>query len=126
MALDTFYIPTNTPNLINFPVLRSQQANINALMTYALRVSSALADYNSGKYNKIDLNMGELQQNIDLCRSTCYTLGTASSIPFDVLVELRKFQDQFQNVMTIYRVKGAAVVGTPTSTTTTTTQGGGV
>jgi hypothetical protein len=129
--LDTFYLPKEAPNLVNYPVLRAQQANMNVLMTYALRVSSALTDYNEARYDKIDLNMDELQSNIQLCRDTCYALGTDVSVPFDVLIDLRKFQEQFQNIAYLYRTQGKAVIGTPsnsasTSTTPTSMLGGGI
>jgi hypothetical protein len=121
--LDTFYLPKEAPSLVNYPVLREQQGNMGALMTYALRVASALTDYNEARYDKIDLNMDELQNTIQLCRDTCYALGTATAVPFDVLVELRKFQEQFQNLLYLYRTQGKVVIGAPTATAST---GGGV
>ncbi|WP_017814477.1 hypothetical protein [Paenibacillus shenyangensis] len=86
---DTYYLPNTEPSFINYPVLRDEQANIEAIVTYAERAYSALYDYNEAIYDRVDINTDELEQYIDLCRRTCNALGTSDRVPHDVLIELR-------------------------------------
>jgi hypothetical protein len=116
MPLDTFYLPKESPSFVNFPVLRDEQVNIETLVSFALRVNSALVDYIEARYSKIDLNMDEVEQHITLCRGVCERLGMADNVPFDVLLELRVFQKQFQNIRLLYRTQGKNLIGTPDKT----------
>lgn len=123
MALDTFYLPKEAVSFVNYPVLREEQGNIETLMTFALRVHSALTDYNEARYDKIDVNMDEVETNINQCRATTLRIGTSDRIPFDVLFELRKIQHTLQNLRYLYTQQGKNLIGTPT---TSTTSGGGL
>lgn len=124
MPLDTFYLPKESISYINYPVLREQQANIEAILMYALRVHSALSDYNENTANRIDLNVDELREYIDLCRKTCAAMGTAERVPFDVLIEIRNIMADLMKLHYKYSVFGSSMFGTPTNLTTS--EGSGV
>jgi hypothetical protein len=113
MPLDTFYLPKESISFGNFPVLRDVQTDLESIMTFALRVNSALIDYNEAKYDKIDVNMDEVGRNIDLCRATCSTLGLADKVPYDILLEVRSIQTQLQSIRVMYRTMGKDVIGVP-------------
>lgn len=123
MALDTFYLPKEAVSFVNYPVLRDEQSNIESLMTFALRVNSALTDYNGAVFDKIDINMDEVERNIEQCRATNLNLGTSDRIPFDVLFELRKIQHALQQLRYLFSQFGKNLVGTPTVSSDS---GGGV
>jgi hypothetical protein len=109
-------LPFEVLNYTNFPELRTQRNNIEALQTYAMRMNEAITDFESGKYDKIALSDSELQTNIDLCRTVCEALGNASNVSFDVLMTLRDIQTTMQNVMYLKTTYGDLYVGTPTVT----------
>lgn len=115
MPLDTFYLPAESISYINFPVLRDQQPNIERIIAYTLRMHTALTDYDESAADRIDINSGELQEYIDLCRATCEALGTAAAVPFDALIELRNIQAEMLNVMYLFRSFGNTMFGTPTA-----------
>lgn len=119
MPLDTFYLPKESISYINYPVLREQQPNIEAIMTYALRVHSAVTDYNENVADKIDINTDELREYIDLCRKTCEAMGLAESVPFDVLIEVRNVMAEFLNLSYLASTFGSTIFGKPTITSTT-------
>jgi hypothetical protein len=119
MPLDNFYLPKESVTLVNYPVLREQRDNIEQILIYVLRVESALVDYNEARYDKVDLNTDEINQYVDLCRTVTYALGTAESVPYDILIELRNIQAQLYSLVYINRQEGTTVFGTPTTTTTT-------
>ncbi len=108
---DTYYLPNTEPSFINYPVLRDEQTNIEAISTYAERAYSALYDYNEAIYDRVDINTDELEQYITLCRQTCSNLGTADRIPHDVLIELRSILAE------LYRLRqlaaGTDIIGVP-------------
>ena len=114
MPKDTFYLPSEAVNYVNYPELRTYRKDIETIMEYALRVGMALADYNEGVYDKIDLNAEELKTHINLCRNVCYALGTAPKVCFDVLIELRELQYAFQNLLYLKNQYGDQYIGKPT------------
>lgn len=118
-----YYLPNEQLNYSNYPEIRPQRANIEAVLTYSQTVSTAMTDYETGKYDRIDLNTGEIQDNIDLCRTICGALGNAPKPCIEVLMEVRNVQKQLQNIMYLYGKSGSALIGTPTNTTS---EGGGV
>ena len=115
MPKDTFYLPQEAVNYINFPELRAYKKDIETLLEYTLRVNTALADYNEGRYDKIDLNMEELKSHINLCRTICEALGNAPKVCFDVLIELREIQMHLQNLLYLKNKYGNRYIGTPTN-----------
>lgn len=118
-----YYLPSEQPNYINFPEVRTQKYNIQTVMSYSLTAQLALADYNSGRFDRIDLNTDEIQSNVDLCRSISDALGNAINVCYDVLLDVRTIQQNLQSLLYLKRALGNAVLGTPTNATTT---GGGV
>lgn len=119
MLETSIYLPSEVANLTNYPELRAQRANLTAIMDYALRATSALADYNEARYDKIDLNAGEIRQAIALCRSTSEVLGTAPKVCFDILLEIRTVQEDLQNLLFLRVKYGTKYIGVPTITTPT-------
>jgi hypothetical protein len=117
MPMDTFYLPKEAVNFINFPELRTYKADIETIMEYALRVQTAVADYNEARYDRIDLNMEELHAHIDLCRTVCEALGSAPNVCFDILLEIRNIQQNLQNLAYLKTKFGSAIIGEPTTTT---------
>lgn len=117
MATEQFYFPNKVVNYVNFPELRGQRENIQAILDYSLRAQVALADYNEARYDRIDLNMEELQANITLCRSVSDALGLASNVCFDILLEIRSVQEMLQQLVYLKRVTGTNLIGLPTNTT---------
>lgn len=115
MPLDTFYLPKESISYVNFPILREQQGNIETIMVYALRVHSAVTDYDENGADKIDLNTEELQRHIDLCRTCCEALGTTESVPFDALIEVRGIMGEFLNLWYLWQTFGNTLFGTPLS-----------
>lgn len=118
MPLDNFYLPKESVTLVNFPVLREQRDNIEKILIYILRVETALVDYNEARYDKVDLNTDEINQYVELCRTVTGALGTAESVPYDILIELRSIQSQLHNLVYLNRQEGKAVFGTPSAETT--------
>ncbi|MNN36620.1 hypothetical protein D3C81_1505220 [compost metagenome] len=110
----TNYLPQEKLNYRNYPEVRDKQADINTLFAYALRVNEALISYNSGEFDKIDLNTNELETNITLCRSISETLGTAKNVCYDLLLELRVIQKNMQLVRYLGKENGTRYVGKPT------------
>jgi hypothetical protein len=109
------YLPSEVVNYTNFPELRTHREDIELIQTYAKRVDLALADYEAGNYDRIDLNADELSTNVDLCRSVCDRLGTAPSVCYDVLLILREIQTTMQNVLHLKVKYGDLYVGKPTT-----------
>lgn len=110
------YLPSEVINYTNFPELRKYKKSIEAVQTYAMRVNDAVTGYNSGKYNRIDLNASELLSNIDLCRSICGVLGASTNVCYDVLFVLREIQTTLQNILYLNTAYGDLYVGTPSAT----------
>lgn len=106
--LDTYYFA-------NYPSLRDEQTNIDTLMTFALRLNTAIVDYNESRFDRIDISMDEVEVNILQCRATCEVLGMADRVPFDVLVELRSILATLYAVRVLNRQSGRNVIGIPTA-----------
>jgi hypothetical protein len=119
----SYYLPNEQPNYINFPEVRQQKANIQAVMDYSLKAQAALADYNEGRYDRIDLNSDEIQSNIDLCRSINEVLGNANNVCYDVLLDIREIHKNLLKLMYLKRQYGNQVIGTPTNANSS---GGGI
>lgn len=117
MPLETFYLPSEAVNYINYPELRTAKPDIEAIMEYAMRVNLAVADYDEARFDRIDVNMEEVQRNIELCRRVCETLGTAPKVCFDILLDIRDIQNTLQNLVYLKRTTGNSIIDTPTITT---------
>lgn len=117
MSIEQFYFPNKVVNYTNFPELRMYKADIERIIVYAIRAELALADYSKARYDRVDLNMEEIQTHIDLCRQVCEGLGLAGNVCFDVLLEVRTIQEQLQNLSYLKRKFGSGIVGEPTKTT---------
>lgn len=113
----TWYLPKERLYYTNYPEVHELLDQINDIEDYAKRVGVALNDYNSGTYNKIDVNIVTLQGYIDKCRSVTGTLGRAANVCFDLLIELRQIQTILQTIMFAYNRYGDQYVGTPTTAT---------
>lgn len=111
-----YYLPNEQVNYINYPELRTYRADIVSIIAYAEVVATAVSDYQKGKKDKIDLNTDEVQQYINLCRSTSEVLGKAPKVCFDVLMELRNVQVQLHGLMHLRRKFGTKYIGEPTVT----------
>lgn len=107
-AMDsTLYLPNETLYFRNYPEIRPILSDIQSVITYASEVYTAVTDYTNGNTTMINLDVAELQASIDLCRSICQTLGTASNVCYDLLVELRSILSVFQTLMYVNsRYKG--------------------
>lgn len=119
MASSTMYLPSEVLQYRNYPEVNYALNDINTILDYAMRVNNAITDYVTGVFDKVDVDAHDLQVHIDLCRSVCYTLGTAPNVCYDLLMELRSIQSVMQTVMYTKNRYGDTYVGTPTLTTTT-------
>ncbi len=101
-------------NYVNYPVLRSEQQNIEDIVTYGLRAYSALTDYNEALYDRVDINTAELEEYINLSRQVCSRLSDAESVPFDLLLELRSILAVLYQLR-VLAVEEKGVVGKPSA-----------
>lgn len=107
-------LPFEMPSKRNFPEAWALRQEIQDITQYTLGVQDALALYNEGVHDKIDVNTAELQNYIIRFRSVCDTLGAAPNVFFDVLLELRAMQGVLQDVLRLSTHYGSLYVGTPT------------
>jgi len=113
----TYYLPSEELRYRNYPEINTVLTDVNSIISYAKRVNIALVNYNSGAYDKIDVDTVALQNYIDLCRSVNAILGNATNVCYDLLVEIRALQTEFQTIMYLKNKYNNKYVGTPTSTT---------
>jgi hypothetical protein len=114
MESTTWYLPDEVPTPRNYPEVAVTEADIQLIFSYGLRVSSAIEDYTSGAFDKIDIDVNDLLVHIALCRSVCDTLGNAPSVCYDILAEIRNIQSALQQLMYAKNRYGGVYIGTPT------------
>lgn len=109
----THYLPSEELKKNNYPEVVKVQADIDLIISYAMVVDLAVMEYNEGLKDKIDVSIVELQKTIDRCRAVCEVLGKSSNVCFDVLLEIRTLQANFQDILFIRRRFGSEYVGNP-------------
>lgn len=115
MASDTWYLPEEELHYRNYPEVNYAQADIQLILQYAMRVDTAIFDYSNGTFDKIDIDVHDLANYIDLCRSVCSKIGTAPNVCFDILLEIRSIQKILQTLMYAKNKYGNTYIGTPTN-----------
>ncbi|MGF6354079.1 hypothetical protein ABIE27_001989 [Paenibacillus sp. 4624] len=113
--LESIYLPEEEISYVNYPVLREEQQIVRNISEYALRVYGALSDYNEAVYDRVDVNTAELEQYISLCENTCGRLASATSVPFDLLLELRSILTMLYKLRILAADSGANVIGESTA-----------
>ncbi len=114
--LEDYYLPHELVNYTNYPELLTYRQDIEDLLNYSLTVHNALQDYNEGIYDRIDVNMEEVQNHITLCRTLSDVLGKAPRVCFDVLLEIRVIQEHLHKLVFLKNTYGNQYVGTPSPT----------
>lgn len=111
----TLYLPDEVLSLRNYPEVSSVTATVQEIMVYMAKVDSALVAYTSSTMDRIDLSITDLQKYVGLCRSVCTILGTSRNVCYDLLMEIREFQDILQDLAFIKTRYSSQYIGTPTS-----------
>lgn len=119
----THYLPHEELKITNYPELSMVESEIDAIQVFAMRTNLALADYNEGRKDKVDIDVEQLRKHIELCRYVTDILGRASNVCFDILMDIRQVQHALYDVLFAYQRFGSEYVGTPTQTDET-TEGG--
>lgn len=109
----TNYLPDESFSFLNYPEIEQQLSSIEELLDYALMVNTAINDYNSGTYDKIDVNVTELNQYLQICKDIINILGNAPKVCFEVLLQLREIQKAFQTLLYINRRYHGEYIGIP-------------
>ena len=115
MASSTWYLPDEKLSYKNYPELNTVATGINSIIAYAKTVNTAIASYNAGTVDKIDVNMRDVTTYIDLCRSVTGILGNAPNVCFDLLLEIRAVQYELQNLVYNKNRYGSKYIGTPSN-----------
>jgi len=111
---NTWYLPDEQLTYENYPEVARLLKDINDITTYTKRIISALADYSSGTFDKVDVNTVIAQNYVDKCRDVLASLGTANNVCYDITVELRNIQRLMQYVIYLQKRFGSQYIGTPT------------
>lgn len=111
---DTHYLPSEELKMSNYPEVRQLEGDIEEIVKYAKLVDATVLAYNNGTVNKIDLDVVILQKMVDNCREVCRVLGRAPNVCYDILLELRNFQMNFQDLIFMKTRFGSEYIGKPT------------
>ena len=114
VMVSTLYLAKEELNLSNYPEIRGILKDVQELISYAIGVSTVMGDYISGIYDRMDINIADLQKYIVVCRSLCDVLGTSPNVCYDLLTELRLIQNSMQTLIFIKNRYGTQYIGTPT------------
>jgi hypothetical protein len=114
MASTTWYLTDEALTPRNYPEVALVEADIQTIFSYGLRANSAIEDYTSGTFDKIALDVNDLIVHVSLCRSVCNILGSAPSVCYDVLSEIRNIQSSLQQLVYIKSRHGSVYIGNPT------------
>jgi len=120
MALmgSTLYLPEEELNFRNYPEVRTVLPYVQEVITYAAQAVTAIKQYTSGASDRVDLSIVDLQKYTKLCRTVCSTLGSAASVCYELLAELRTIQNTLQTLMYIKNRYGSQYIGAPVSLAT--------
>lgn len=118
MLMDvTHYLPEEELTTSNYPEVVSLKSDLLKIESYAERVNLALTWYEESEFDKIDLDVVEIEEYAQLCRSVCETLSTASKVCYEVLLDVREIQNILQELLYLRRKYGDEYIGKPTNTT---------
>ena len=113
----TWYLTSEQLSYKNYPVLSNIIDDVNKIIAYAKSTNSAMTAYYSGTYNKIDVNIIELNNYIELCRTVCAAISNSSAVCYDLLLDIREIQATLQELWYAKNRYGDQYVGTPTDST---------
>jgi hypothetical protein len=120
----TCYLPDEEPYIRNYPEIADVSLDIENLIAFGTRIGNAIDAYVSEKYDRVDIDIIELQKSIDLCRETCTYLSSAPKVCFDMLLELRELQSLMQLFLYLKDRYGNQFVGKPTNAAASSTSVG--
>lgn len=113
MMEPSHYLPSEELKGVNYPEVKGVQEDLDRIFDFAMQVDRSVYEYISGDVDRIDLNSVAIAEYVSLCRSVCETLGNADRVCFDILLEVRRLQDSFQELLFLKRRFGDEYVGTP-------------
>lgn len=109
----TLYLPGEKLNNGNYPEVGAAADDIQELISFSMKVLTALSSYIDGTYDKIYVDMIAVADYIQKCRLICESLGNASNVCFDLLIELRGIQETLQTLVYINNRYGDQFIGAP-------------
>jgi hypothetical protein len=112
---ETHYLPHEKLKGSNYPEVVKMATELELIQTFAMTVDQAVYMYNEGLQDKIDLDVVELRKNVDRCRTVCSTLGNAPNVCYDVLLEVREMQMNFQELLFASKRFGSEYIGVPST-----------
>lgn len=110
----THYLPHEELKNSNYPELSKVESEISEIQVFAMRTNLAIADYNEGRADRIDIDIEELRKCIELCRYVGGTLGRSTNVCYDILMDIRGIQQGLHDLLFAYNRFGSEYVGTPT------------
>lgn len=108
------YLPHEELKGSNYPEVVSMSADIDAIQNFAKKVDQAVLAYNENVVDKVDLDVMEVQSFVNQCRKVCDVLGNAPNVCYDILLEIRALQMNFQELVFISNRFGSEYIGKPT------------
>lgn len=112
----THYLPHEELKASNYPEIANLMPDIQIIQTYAMTADQAVFAFNEGLVNKIDIDVTDMRKAVDKCRYVCNIIGTAENVCYDLLMELRAMQTNFQELIFMKNRFGSEYIGTPTNT----------
>jgi hypothetical protein len=112
---ETYYLPGEVLSNGNYPEVNGVIDDINDILDFVMNSVRKLDLYLNGSSDKIDVDIVSLPGYIDKCRNVCETLGNASNVCFDLLIDLRKVQECLQTLTYIKNRYGSQYIGTSTA-----------
>lgn len=110
----THYLPHEELKISNYPELSKVENEISEIQVFAMRTNLALADYNEGRADRVDVDIEELRKHIELCRYVGDILGRSSNVCYDILMDIRAIQQGLHDLLFAYNRFGSEYIGTPT------------